>query len=77
MESTENTPDTPMKKARTGKNLTIYDVAKAVGLSASRISCIERGAPTSRDKVTAIARLLGITEEEVLYPERFIVKQAA
>lgn len=76
MESKDKHPDTPMKKARKGKGLTIYDVAKAVDLSASRVSCIERGAPTSRDKASAIAELLGITEAEVLYPERFVDPKA-
>jgi transcriptional regulator with XRE-family HTH domain len=64
---------TPVKQARKRKNLTIYQVAKTVGLSAASISRIESGKQgASKTTATKLSRALGIAEKKVLYPERYV-----
>ena len=63
---------TPAKKARTKKNLTLADVARKCGVSAASISRIERGCQVASPETAAkLARVLGISERKILYPERY------
>lgn len=63
---------TPAKQARERKKLTIYDVARRTGMSPASISRIERGKQgVSKDSAAKLAKTLGITEQKILYPERF------
>lgn len=62
----------PLKKARIKQGLTIYEVAKKAGLRAPSVSRIERGYSTSAKTAERLARAVpGISEEMVLFPERF------
>ncbi len=64
---------TPAKKARERKQLTIYEVAKRTGMSAASISRIENGKQGVSSLTAAkLAKALGITEQKILYPERFL-----
>lgn len=66
---------TPLRAARTKRKLTQRQLAAAVGVSQAHISAVENGmdraSPELAEKlVTVIGRPL-ITEEKILYPERF------
>lgn len=63
---------TPLRRARKAREMTIYDLAKAAGVRPGTVSKAERG----RCSPEMAARLVGaiggdLTEEMVLYPERF------
>lgn len=63
---------TPVKQARKRKQLTIYQLAEKTGLSACSVSRIERGKQgVSKETAEKLAKVLGITEQKILYPERF------
>lgn len=63
---------TPAKKARKALGMTIYEVADKVDISAASVSRIEREKQTATtENASALAGVLGITEEQILYPERF------
>lgn len=63
---------TPLRKARIKKGLTIYQVARKAGVTASIVSRIERGYSSSSRMAERLARAVGnITEEQILYPNRF------
>ena len=63
---------TPCKAARKRLGMTIYDVAKSAALTPASISRIENQKQTaSPDAAFRLAKILGITEEKILYPERF------
>ena len=67
---------TPIRAARDKANLSIYQVAEKVCLDPSTVSRIERGLHrTTPGNAEKFARVLGITEEQVLYPERFQAKK--
>lgn len=51
--------------------MTIYSLARKAGVRAPTVSRIERGHPTSARTAEKLARAVGISEEKVLYPERF------
>ena len=70
---------TPLKKARKDSGKTIYDVAEKVGCAPATISRIERGDPTSPDLAAKISEYFDkqVTEEQILYPERFTEQKAA
>ena len=66
---------TPLKKARIAKWLTLHEVAKRVDSDTGNISRIERGLQTpSKELVTKLVGLFSdyeITEVHIIYPERF------
>ncbi|SMF53043.1 helix-turn-helix transcriptional regulator [Pseudogulbenkiania subflava] len=66
---------TPLRIARKQKNLTQKALAQVVGVSQAHISMVESGserasAQLAEKLVEVIGRKL-ITEEQVLYPERY------
>lgn len=72
--------ETPLKKIRKIRKLSIYEVAKGAECSASNISRIERGDQgASPELAERISNFFSgaITEQEILYPDRFVDKQAA
>lgn len=53
-----------VKKARTGQQRSVADVARASGVSEVDVTSLERGqAPRSREQVLSLARALGLREE--------------
>lgn len=61
-----------VEKARRELKLTIYDVAKKAEMSAANVSRIEKGKQgCSVASAARLAKVLGISEEMILYPERF------
>lgn len=69
---------TPLKNIRTERGLSIYDVAKGVECTASTISRIESGkqgvSPILAERL-AIFFEGAITEEQIIYPDRFVTKK--
>lgn len=65
--------ETPLKKLRKARGFTQPDICKAVGIDQSTLSRIEDGSGCLAANAEKIAKFLGsaITEEMVLYPERF------
>ena len=71
---------TPLKKIRIERGLTIYTVASGVECSAGTISRVESGNHgVSPDLAERLARFFdgAITEEQVLYPDRFVIQKTA
>lgn len=70
-----NLSNTPLRKARIERGLTLADVAKTVGSDTGNISRIERGRQIpNRELISNLVSLFkenGITEIHLLYPERF------
>lgn len=70
-----NVTNTPLKKARIAKGLTLQEVAKRVDSDTGNISRIERGKQTpSKELIVKLVNLFsdcGITEVHIIYPERF------
>lgn len=70
-----NNFDTPLRKARRKRGLTLADVAESVGSDTGNISRIERGQQIpNRELLSNIVDLFkdnDITEVHILYPERF------
>lgn len=63
---------TPAMKARKNLGLTIYQVADLAAVSAATVSRVERAKQdSSKDTAENLAKALGISEEQILYPERF------
>lgn len=62
----------PLLHERQKQGLTIYQVAKKAGVSPPTVSRIERGASTTPGTAERLAKAVGISEEKVLYPERFL-----
>lgn len=59
----------PLRKARMERGLTIYELARTVGVSAPSISRMERFKQSPPVTVAAqLATLLGLTLEQVLLP---------
>lgn len=67
---------TPLKLIRKKRGKTQEDVANAVGVSQAHISSLEANKErASPDLAEKLAEYLGrdlITEEQILYPERFM-----
>lgn len=66
---------TPLRKMRVEKGLTISDVAVATQLDVGNLSRIERGIQvTSLETAERLARYFGqqITEMQILYPQRYM-----
>jgi transcriptional regulator with XRE-family HTH domain len=70
MEST----DTPLKRLRLKRKLTLLDVASAVGTDTGNLSRIESGAQKSVALAEKLVEYFGrdsICESEILYPDRY------
>ena len=67
--------DTPLRKARLQRGLTLANVAKSVGSDTGNISRIQRGQQIpNRELLSNLVDLFKeneITEVHILYPERF------
>lgn len=64
----------PLKQARLMRQLTLQQVADAVGIDTGNLSRIERGLQVpSKDLAERLVRHYGgeITETQIIYPERF------
>lgn len=71
---------TPLRKMRVEKGLTISDVAVATQLDVGNLSRIERGIQvTSLETAERLARYFGqqITEMQILYPQRYMQSDSA
>lgn len=71
---------TPLRKMRVEKGLTISDVAVATQLDVGNLSRIERGIQvTSLETAERLARYFGqqITEMQILYPQRYMDADSA
>ena len=65
---------TPLLQARERRNLTIQQVAAAVGIDSGNLSRIERGIQVpSKDLTEKLAQYFNgeVTETQIIYPERF------
>ncbi len=65
---------TPLRQAREQRNLTIQQVAAAVGIDSGNLSRIERGIQVpSKDMTEKLAQYFNgeVTETQIIYPERF------
>lgn len=65
--------DTPLRRLRRARDLTLETVAQGVGTDTGNLSRIERGTQKSLDLAAKLVAYFddGITEAEILYPERF------
>lgn len=63
--------NTPMRSARKKRGLSLDDLAEKVGASKGHLSNVERGHGCSPDLAEKLAAELGISEMEILYPQRF------
>lgn len=66
--------DSPLRAARIQRGLTLVEAGEKIDLDISTLSRIERDGRTSRETAMRLAEFFGITEEQVLYPERFTGK---
>lgn len=67
---------TPIKQARERRKLTIDQVAERTGLSKASVSRIERNKQgVSASTAARLAKVLRISENKVLYPERYPVSR--
>lgn len=74
------TADTPLRRARNARGLTLEQLSSGVNLDPATISRIERGETCSADAAERLAAFFGentITELEILYPERYEPKKVA
>lgn len=69
---------TPIRHARKRASLTLIDVFEGTGVDTGNLSRIERGTQTPSAKTAEVlagffkARGIRITEEQILYPRRFM-----
>lgn len=74
-----NLPMTPLRKLRLERKVTLDDIARATGLNNGTVSRIEtmkaNASPEVAEKIVGYFGQ-GITELEILYPERFIAGDA-
>lgn len=73
-------PITPLRAIRTARQLSLATVATATGLDTGNLSRIERMTQqASPATAEALSNYFGreITEEQILYPERFVAKETA
>lgn len=67
---------TPLKRARLLSCLTLDEAATKIGMKAANLSNIERAVyPPNAGTAAKIAAFFGLSELEVLYPERYIGQQ--
>lgn len=66
--------DTPLRKIRRARRLTLTDVARSNGMDAGNLSRIERGAQAASPEVAEkLSKYFDgeVTELEIIYPERY------
>jgi transcriptional regulator with XRE-family HTH domain len=66
--------DSPLKKARLKRELTLQQVSSAVGTDTGNLSRIERGIQIpSKELAEALVKFYDseVTETQIIYPERF------
>lgn len=65
--------NSPLRKARKARGLTLEDVAAKVGTDTGNLSRIERGQQASKDMVDKLVKFFDgqVTELQIIYPERF------
>jgi putative transcriptional regulator len=63
--------DSPLRSARLKRGMSLHEAAPLVRLDVSQLSRIERAGRTTRETAARLAEFFGVTEEQVLYPERF------
>lgn len=72
---------TPLRLAREARNLTLKQVADAVGTDGGNLSRVERGTQTpSKELTEALVKFYGVknlSEVQILFPERFTAQAAA
>lgn len=67
--------ETPLRKARVSAGRTLTAVAEDVGIEKGTLSKIETGKSTPSTGLAArLASYYGISEMEILYPERYVEK---
>jgi transcriptional regulator with XRE-family HTH domain len=69
--------NTPLRQVRERRNLTIQQVAAAVGIDSGNLSRIERGIQVpSKDLTEKLSQYFDneVTETQIIYPERFAVE---
>lgn len=64
--------ESPLRAARLSRGLTLPQAGALVDIDTGQLSRIERTGKTSREAAARLAEFFGITEEEVLYPDRFV-----
>jgi len=72
--------DTPLRKMRVERGLTLADLSVATNIDVGNLSRIERGKQlTSIETAEKIARFFdgAINEMQILYPQRYMSTQAA
>ena len=70
--------DTPLKRLRAQRGLTLQEVAAAVNSDTGNISRIENGKQQSADLAEKLVEFFGkgaISELEILYPDRYPAKR--
>lgn len=71
----------PLMSARKRAGMSIGEVARLVGVTPAHISKLERNkggcSPRLAEKLFYLLRHNGLTEEKILYPQRFSKKEAA
>lgn len=63
--------DSPLRLARLSRELTLEQAAALVNLDTSTLSRIERTGRTGRNTAARLAEVFLMSEEHVLYPERY------
>ena len=66
----------PLRQKRWEMGLTVREAAALVGIDIGQLSRIERTGRTTRETAERIAECFGVSEENVLYPERFLIPGA-
>lgn len=69
-----NQMETPLRRLRRARRLTVAEVSRAIGIDQGNLSRIERGEQFSRRAAAALVAYYGgdaISEIEILYPDRF------
>ncbi|NIF57506.1 helix-turn-helix transcriptional regulator [Enterobacter sp. Ap-916] len=72
--------DTPLRKMRVERGLTLADLSVATNIDVGNLSRIERGKQlTSIETAEKISRFFDgtISEMQILYPQRYMAAQAA
>lgn len=70
--------DTPLRKIRLERGLTLTEVSRATDIDEGNLSRLERNAQrASPDKAEILSKFYegGISELEIIYPERFMGKE--
>jgi transcriptional regulator with XRE-family HTH domain len=70
--------DTPLRRIRIHQQKSLEEVAAAIGVHNSTLSRIERGGETTPKTAADLVAYFGngITEMEILYPDRFAPPEA-